>query len=304
VTKRIIFCLLALLLMPPAAQGACSVDHKATVPLQVNGGTITLPVEVNGFTATFILDTGAQRSVVTAAAVQRLGLARDQWVGTTMGGIGGIDRRPNADPHSLSLGGVPLVRRTLSHDTSLTVAVLPSTTAGDQTIDGLLGRDFLSLFDLDLDVPARRVTLYQVRECTGRFLPWSGDYAAIPITIPAGQAIVVPVTLDGRPLRALLDSGASYSLLGAPGIYKLGLDPATLSADPSDHIGGLGPHIVTVHRHRFGSLRVGNQSVASPLLWVEPIRLSPIVDMLLGADWLAGRRVWISFATGQFFVAG
>jgi hypothetical protein len=29
----------------------------------------------------------------------------------------------------------------------------------------------------------------------------------------------------------------------------------------------------------------------------------PIVDLLLGADWLAQRRVWLSFATRQVFVA-
>jgi hypothetical protein len=39
------------------------------------------------------------------------------------------------------------------------------------------------------------------------------------------------------------------------------------------------------------------------LLWVEPVRLSPIVDMLLGVDWLAGRRIWISFTTKQLFLA-
>ena len=124
-------------------------------------------------TATFILDTGAQRSVVTQEAVQRLGLSRDEWVGTTMSGIGGIDRRPNAEPRSLSLGGVPLVRRTLNHDTSMTVGILPAP-CRQSRIDGLLGRDFLSLFDLDLDVPGRRLTLYQVNDCTGRFLPWAG----------------------------------------------------------------------------------------------------------------------------------
>ncbi len=295
--------LLVLLLFAPAAQAACAVDDQATVALRFDGGAITLPVEVNGITATFILDTGAQRSVVSEAAVQRLGLARDQWVGTTMRGIGGIDRRPNADPRSLSLGGVPLVRRTLNHDTSLTVAELPHATLGNEIIDGLLGRDFLSLFDLDLDVPAHHVTLYRVSGCTGRFLPWSGDYTAIPITTPTEQAIVVPVLLDGRPLRALLVSGAGSSLLGAPGIYKMGLDLASLSADPSAQIRGLGSRVLMVHRHRFGALRVGNQTIASPELWVEPVRLSPIVDMLLGADWLAGRRVWISFTTQQLFVA-
>ncbi len=120
---------------------------------------------------------------------------------------------------------------------------------------------------------------------------------------PAEQAIIVPVTLDGRILRALLDSGASSSLVAAPGIYKLRLDLAILSADPSGQISGLGSRVLTVHRHQFAELQVGNQTVETPFIWVEPLRLSPIADMLLGADWLAARRVWISFATRQLFVA-
>jgi hypothetical protein len=287
-----------------AGRAACVVDSRATVALQVIGGTITVPVEVNGMTATFILDTGAERSVMTEEAVARLGVARDQWVGTTMGGVGGIERRPNADPRSLSLGGVKLMRRTLTHDTSLTVAELAHTRLGGLVIDGLLGRDFLSVFDLDLDVPDRRLTLYQVQDCAGRFLPWTGHYAAIPITVPVEQAIIVPVMLDGRPLRALLDTGASASLVAAPGMYKMGLDQAHLAGDAADQISGLGPRTVIVHRHRFGRLEVGDQVINSPLLWVEPIRLLPIADMLLGADFVAGRRVWISFATRQLFVTG
>ena len=86
-------------------------------------------------------------------------------------------------------------------------------------------------------------------------------------------------------------------------MYKMGLDQANLAADPSDQISGLGSRVVTVHRHRFSTLAVGNQTIESPLLWVEPVRLSPIVDMLLGVDWLAGRRIWISFTTKQLFLA-
>jgi hypothetical protein len=166
IAKTGIVLLLACLLMPFAAGAACVVDAKATVPLGVNGGAITVPVAVNRIVATLILDTGAQRSMVTEQAVHRLDLARDQWVGTTMRGVGGIESRPNADPRSLTLGGVALVRRTLNHDTSLTVGVIPRTRVGNLVIDGVLGRDFLSLFDLDLDVPARRLTLYQVQGCT------------------------------------------------------------------------------------------------------------------------------------------
>ncbi len=298
---KIVLPLLLAVLSPAVAGAACVVESKATIPLQTAGIGITLPVEVNGSTATFVLDTGAERSLVTEEAAQRLGLARDQWVGTTMGGVGGIDRRPNADTNSLSLGGVPLVRRTLNHDHSLTVGVLPA--ARSAAVAGLLGRDYLALFDLDFDMPAHRLTLYQVSGCVGRFLPWADKYASIPITVPPGDAIILPVSIDGKPLRAMLDSGATSSLLAAPGIYKLGLGQDTLSADPSTQISGLGPRAVTVHRHRFATLTVGNQTIDSPSLWAERIRLSPIVDMLLGADWLAGRRIWISFATKQLFVA-
>ncbi|WP_158258277.1 retroviral-like aspartic protease family protein [Rhodopila globiformis] len=291
-------------LLPTGARAACSVEAKATVPLGTADNVLTLPVQVNGITATFVLDTGAQRSLVSMEAVQRLGLTRDPWVGTTMSGIGGIDRRPNADPRSLSLGGVTLVRRTLNHDNSLTVGILPRPRVGNRVIDGLLGRDFLSVFDLDLDMPGARLTLFHVHDCAGRFLPWQGDYTSVPVSVPTGQALVLPVTLDGTPLRALLDTGSSASLVARPGMFRLGLQPSRLAADPAKAFSGLGPRSVVMRLHRFRTLQVGQQVIQAPLLWVAPIRLSPIVDMLLGVDWLVGRRIWISFATRQIFVAG
>ena len=69
--------LLAACLIPAGAHAACSVDARATVPLGIADNVLTVPVEVNGITATFVLDTGAQRSLVSIEAVQRLG-----WRGT------------------------------------------------------------------------------------------------------------------------------------------------------------------------------------------------------------------------------
>jgi hypothetical protein len=289
-----------------AATAACMVDARASVPVRTIGGSIFIPVEVNGQVASFILDTGAERSLLTLEAAQRLGVARDQWVGTPMVGLGGGSAGlPNANPRSLSLGGVPLVRRTLNRDTSLTVGVLPRARVGSQVIDGLLGRDYLSLFDLDLDMPARALTLYQVHDCSGRFLPWHENYDAVPVTIlDKGKALLLTVVVDGTPLRAMLESGAGSSLLGKLGIFHLGLTPENLASDPSDEVGGFGPRLVTMHRHRFRSLRVGNQTIASPVIWAEPVLLAPpVLDMLLGADWIEGKRIWISYATQQLFLA-
>ena len=301
---RLLLACAVLLAWTAGARAACVVRLRAETPLEVIGGTILAPVMVNGIAGRFILDTGAQRSVVTPAAVQRLGLALDEWVGTTMRGVGGIERRRNANPRSLTLAGVALERRTVTRDTSLTVGTLPQAALGGQAIDGLLGRDFLSLFDLVLDISARRLALYEVQGCSGRFLPWSGPYAAVPVENPAESALVVPVQLDGVRLRALLDSGASASLVAAPGMARLGLTAERLARDPADQVSGLGPHVLTMRQHRFGALKVGDETISAPVLWVGEVRVLPIVDMLLGADWLAGKRVWISYATRQVFIAG
>ncbi len=293
--------MIALASMAPGRAPACQVATLASVPITMIGRTPLVTVQVDGHPARFILDTGAERSIVSEAGAQRLGLRRDRWVGTTMGGIGGVDTRPNALPRSLSLGGVALVRATLSHDTSLVVTPALRGLSVD-VADGLLGRDYLSVFDLDLDMPARTLGLETVRDCSGRFLPWQMAYAAVPVTPMLGAAIVMPVLLNGVPLRAMLDSGAPSSLLAAPGMFRMRLDVAQVAGDPEEAVGGVGPRSVVMRRHRFVTLTVGGRYDPNPEIWVAPVHLYPIVDMLLGMDWLILRHVWISNATHQVLV--
>lgn len=291
-------CLFTLaLLLPWRIMAACETRERARIPLDVKGGAILVEVMINDRPARMILDTGAQRSVVTKEVVSRLDLALDEWVATTTRGVGGVERNRNALPRSIALGGVPLERRTRTRDTSLTVGTLPHA-----AIDGLLGRDFLSVFDLDLDMRVPAVTLMSVSGCTGAFLPWVRPYAALAVSNPADTALVVEVALDDVPLRALLDTGAGITVLAAPGMSRVGLTVEALGQSPKMHASGLGPKVVSGWSHRFRSLRIGPDTMQAPALWVAPVRLKPIVDMLLGADWLAGRRVWISFATAQVFV--
>jgi hypothetical protein len=286
----------------------CVVAPAATVPLDFIAGSILVTAEVNGHDATFILDTGAQRSMVTEAAIGHLDLTRDSWVGTTMGGIGGVERRANADPRSFTLGGLPMVRPTLNHDTSLTVGVMPRIVVGGREVDGLLGRDFLSVFDLDLDVPQRQLTLYRVRGCTTRVVPWQFPFTTVPMMASVeraliDRAVVVPVVLNGVSLRALLDTGASASILAAPGMVRSGIQPAQLNADQGVTIRGVGRREVLMRRHEFRQLQVGGAAWEAPTLLVGAVHLYPIVDMLLAADWLSQRRVWISFGTAQLGIA-
>jgi predicted aspartyl protease len=294
---RILLILLILLAAATTARAACRVQPQTSVPLRVVHGAILVEVMINDRPARMILDTGAQRSVVSKEAVQRLDLALDEWVATTMRGVGGVERNRNALPRSLTLGGLPLERRTRTRDTSLTVASLTGA-----AFDGLLGRDFLAPFDLDLDLRSARVTLHRVEDCRGAFLPWESPYLPLPVSNPADSALVVTVRLDGVALRALLDTGAGSTVLAAPGMARMGLTLEALARSPQAQAAGLGPRTVVGWRHRFASLDAGGLRTEDAELWVAPVRLTPIVDMLLGADWLAGKRVWISFTTRQVFV--
>ena len=285
------------------AQATCTVTPRAKVPLEVVGGAIMVEAMINGRPARLVLDTGAQRSLVTPAAVTRLDLALDEWVATTTRGIGGVARHRNALPRSLSLGGVALVRRTTTRDTSLTVGTMPKSEIAGRPVDGVLGRDFLSPFDLALDMPARIAALHTVEDCRGQFLPWTMPYGALKVENPADTALVIAVELDGVRLRALLDTGASATVVTAPGIARLGLTPEALAADKSLPFTGIGAGTVAARLHQFHRLQIGELVRERPSLWVAPVHLTPIVDMVLGADWLEGKLVWISFATRQVFVA-
>jgi predicted aspartyl protease len=295
--------LVLLAMLGGTARATCQVEPLATVPLQLAAGLALITVAVNGTDAVFVLDTGAERTLMSEDAVRRLGLQRDGWVASTILGIGGYEERPNALPRSLRLGGITLRRKTLTGDTSTMVGPLAVNQIGGHPIAGLLGRDFLSPFDLDLDLPARRLTLYDVRGCGTGFLPWTTPYAAIPATTPVGSALVIQTRLDGHALRTLVDTGANASLLTASGLFLLGLTAEVLEHDPGADGSGVGRARVSMRRHRFAELQIGPDMSRDPQLWVASARVVPIVDMLLGLDWLQTRHVWLSFATQQFFVA-
>ena len=240
------------------AQAACRVEPRSVVPVEVVDGNVLVTVQVNGVAATFILDTGADRTLMGEDEVRRLGLERDGWVASIIRGIGGIQQRPNALPRSLRLGATTLRRRTLTGDTSVTVGPLP-VNADRRSAGRRTARPRFPFAVRSRPRPARPSdhAVRRARLRCGGFLPWTTPYAAIPASTPMGAALVVQVLVDGRPMRALIDTGASASLITAPGMFRLGLTPELLARDPGGYGSGVGPAPVPMRRHRFAEMRVG-----------------------------------------------
>jgi hypothetical protein len=121
-------------------------------------------------------------------------------------------------------------------------------------LDGLLGADFLSDFEVDLDLARRRVLLYQAPPCRIAAPAWSPPYATIEANRSPHNRLVFPVRLDGHRLAALIDTGAQLTALDATSTAALGLTGASLARDPVATLRGAAAEVVESRAHRFTQL--------------------------------------------------
>ena len=294
---RLMLVVAALAVLAGHANAACKLAPRATIALTRAGTGILVPVTINGMTVQFLLDTGAERTVVGLAAADRLHIARDEWVSTDIQGAGGRDRRRLGRPASITLGNLALRRRTVAADNSVVIGPIAEALDGTP-IAGLLGQDFLSPYDLDLDLAANTLTLYDVEGCSGRFLPWHAPYQAVAAWRPVHNILAVPLRIGSADLEALLDTGALRSVVTLPGMVQLGL-----AAGGNDTVRGFGPDSVAARIQDFTDVQVGPLPAGKFAMVISPIRTLRSIGALLGADWLSGRHVWISWATDQIFIA-
>jgi hypothetical protein len=111
----------------------------------------------------------------------------------------------------------------------------------------------------------------------------------------------MPVTIYGQKVEAVLDTAAPVSLLQSNAARRLGVTSAQLSADTNIAAHGVGDGAVQARLHRFGAMIVGQDRVVGPRIGVADFPLET-AEMVLGLDYLADHRVWVSYRTGQVFI--
>ncbi len=274
----------ALLLGSVATMAAAPRPGTIVVSVDVTDGRCVVPVLFDGRMARMVVDTGAERTVITRAAAARLGLRRDLWVDTPMVGAGGLlETRPNVDVGYATLGGVALLQNLPGRGLSLSVTDLP---LGEE--DGLLGGDMLRHHTLDLDMQTAQLVLGPPGETFS-----AGN--CVPLQPWAHGLLLAPLHVDGQELTALVDTGASATLINARGLYKLGITSAGAARDPVVTAAGLGGSFQG-HMHRFAALQLGQLTVSNPLLLTAPVPEAAF-DVILGLDILGQQRFLLSYAS-------
>jgi predicted aspartyl protease len=279
------------------AEGFCLLKRRAEIPVETHGDMLFVRATIRGTPVMLLVDTGAERTLLTEAAVERLHLPRDYQHATRTFGIGSPTATWDAKlPDGMILGDTHFPAE------SVTVGRFNIMHVAGEAADGLLGADVLLAFDVDIDAANSRLTLYHPRRaCPEAGPPWAEPYIKLAGVVTRQDRLLLPFELDGVTGMAVLDTGAQLSSISIRMAQRLGVAEEMLAVDRIVMAHGAAPDQVAVRIHRFRELRIGPAVMHWPMLPVVPMT-DGMGDALVGVDFLRGRRVWISFATNRMFV--
>jgi predicted aspartyl protease len=254
-------------------------------------------LSANGKAVTLILDTGAERTVLTPDVAERVGAQRPSIeFQRHLRGIAGDLASHEVELRSFAAGGVPIPWRRVLVAPVKMAKVFPT------PLDGLLGADALSDFDIDLDLPRHQMTFYQKQTCSTAAPNWAGPYTSVSTSVSRGERLFFPVQLDGHRLTAVIDTGAQVTVLATASARALGLTEGVLSRDRSVTMQGVAGEPLSSRAHRFASLEVGALVIRNPELVVTDLKLNE-ADIVLGIDFLSSRRLWLSYGSRRIFLS-
>ena len=275
------------------SQQSCALRRRASLPVMMAGLPMVTAV-INGQSARLILDTGAESSIIGVAAAKRLGVTSDYDFARSMRGINQSVQTGDARLDGMSLGGATLsCPRVLVGPVALTISGVEA--------DGLLGASMLADFDLNLDLPNRRLDLYERTDCAGLRPPWAGPMTVLETTRSLSAHPFFPVVVNGRTLSASLDSGAQRTVIAAASAQRAGIGAGTRLPGSEIRVRGAAGEVLPAELHLLRDMRVGDVPVRTPVM-VTAVSLPNDIDALLGADFLQTHQIWLSYGSRRLFI--
>jgi predicted aspartyl protease len=278
----IVVCLFGVALPPCYSHAAaiCRPEDAVALPLRPQPGLLSIDVSLNNLSATLVVDIGSDRSVLEATTVERLHLPIERKA-RSLTVFGGIRTNEFVQVDAMQVGGLRQPQE---------FAVPPETF--ESSADGMLGADFLGNYMLDFDFTASTLRLYSPETCSR--LP--GSVVAVPMLKDLGRHVRVPVTLAGKTIAAVLDTGAERSILPLEVAEEVfGLKMANLKKRSVAANGGFAQDTYT---YAFGSLGIGGSPVIEGVeveIWPQGGRSRSRRPMLVGLDILQRFELGISY---------
>ena len=284
-----------------AASADCKLAQIAEFHVDPQSSRPIVDGEINGQPVKILFDLGASTSVIPVSEARRLGLRMSRLEGVRMYGFSGDVAAYDANISEFKVG-------------EFKVTNLALVAAGDQDATSklslMLGNDFFSRTDVELDLRNNVVRLFEPRDCTppqlvywgqayseATILPWNRDAPKTQIT----------ATINGKQILAELDTGAGASVIDETAAEMAGV---TRADGPAAEVGrgALSAHPTDVWTAHFDSLALGDEKLSNIHLQVAhfaggmarsdtgtliPRQLESTPYLLIGADFFHAHRVFI-----------
>ena len=249
----------------------------------------TIDVKINGKDAKFVLDSGAFYSMMSSATAAEYNLKTTLGpFGLTVTGVGGAADVRVATVKEFSLFGVTLKDREF---------LVGGSEVGNA---GLLGQNFLELFDVEYDLAAGAIRLFRTQDCDHTLLAYwltpGQDFSAMqidridfmhPHTIGVGY-------VNDKQIRVAFDTGAFTSVLSLKAAERAGVKPDSPGVVASGYTRGIGRGMTQEYIAPFASFKIGDgEEIKNARLRIADIGLDN-ADMLLGADFFVSHRIFVA----------
>jgi predicted aspartyl protease len=297
------------------AAGCSPLQIKNTVKMEpiARMGLMVVPITLNGVEKKFLFDTGGALNVISRATAQDLKLPEFH-SNYRLSDLYGEDSESFAQVRDVTFGA--------AKTSGVQFQVLGNFgfKDGNAPFDGVLGTGYFTHDDIDLDFGAERVNFFSSDHCQGKVVYWPHQVlSVVPVRLEQGH-INLPVTLDGHPLRAMIDTGATRTVLTLSRAQeKLNFAPNTAAPpepfkdDPD----------ARRYPRRFSALSFEGVTVANPVIIIQPLqaggndnsarlgsraehmddetnRLSP--DMIIGMDVLGHLHIYLAINEQKLYV--
>ena len=293
-----LLCLAATLAAAPAFAAdppKCKLAKVAEWPVRFQGNVPIIDGEINGKKVAILLDTGATFTNLNTATAEKLDLPL-QLTGQRALGFGGESRIYVTAIDELRIGDA--VRK------GMRVRVTGERAAS--AFDMILGDDFFKQTELEFDYANSVVRLFQAFDCkNARLAYW--DANALELPLEDDRQIVVPVVINGRKERALIDSGAFASVVATRFAATVGITPQSPDVVDGGCSGGVGGAPVRNWIATFDSVAIAGENIRDAKLRIADF-MSEVAytsrerpEVVFGTDFLRAHRVLVSRTQGKMY---
>lgn len=284
-----------------AETASCSLKLVNSIPITMAaGGTRPLvAVTINGTQKQFLLDTGGYATQVSTETAEELKLPLFDSNLKLLFLDGSASSRV-AKVESFGLG------RMADKNTELST----STFGDNDLFSGLLAADYMGKYDIELDFAGGKMNYFSPDHCPGNVVYWpAAAIAVVPMRFP-DHHLILDVSLDGHPFRAIVDTGAPGTTLSMAEAKRV----FDITAEDKDKD----------FEHIFQKLSFEGLEIANPRIAIIPdkvgskdpnnsfvtgSRVKRIDDldptapkMLIGMNILSKLRLYIAFSENKIYV--